>query len=115
MFVRKFPSNRYAEYLLENMIEFATIADAFSEIFHTLNAVLFVRQSLACQHMSLKRTSNEICILQIVVAQCICSCICIRICSCICICDNQFASIYIIYAAQILLAIKAIQMSFVMH
>lgn len=51
--MRKFPSNRYAEYLLENMIEFATIADAFSEIFHTLNAVLFVRQSLACQHMSL--------------------------------------------------------------
>lgn len=32
IFVRKFPSNRYAEYLLANMIEFATIADAFSEI-----------------------------------------------------------------------------------
>lgn len=65
--------------------------------------------------LSLAESSNEICILQIVVAQCIYSCICIRSCIYICICDNQFASIYIIYAAQILLAIKAIQMSFVMH
>lgn len=51
--MRKFLSNLYAEYLLENMIEFATIAGVFSDIFHTLNAVLFVEKSLACQHMSL--------------------------------------------------------------
>lgn len=46
-------SNPYAEYLFENMIEFATVAGVFFDVFPTLNAVLFVENSLACQHMSL--------------------------------------------------------------